>query len=780
MANEGIMAAPMPMQQQQQPPQGYVSSLDAYNAASSAMQETNPQAFGEYKTAISQKLGALNLKPSEIEAFITLLEYMMQYPDQYKEVIRAGIEEGAIDEGDFPPEFDQSFIATMLAALNEQRIQQAQNVSPEAMGPGPQEPMAMKSGGLADAAKALQSRGRHGDTVLAHINPQEAQMLRQAGGLGTTNPYTGLPEYGFFSSVWKTVTAPVKTVVNVVKDVAKSDIGRIALTIGATMALGPVAAGFGIGTAGTAAIVGGGMSALSGGNLQDVLKGAAMGYIGGTVAPSISSYMPGAAGSVLNQGFTGAALGTGFGLASGMTPEQALKAGAIGGITAAGVGYGQQKGYLPGGAPRTTAPTDAAADGSNLSLDPIESTGGVGTATENLTPVMRQDALSGQQFSVGMDGKEYLVYKDAAGNNQYVRADAVNTSQPMDPSLRQGAPVTPQRSLVTSPVPDVAPVSLEGLGQQTANTYYTGGGQSPEAISMQDASLGVEIGGPRYGGPAPVVNNDTYSFGARAEQVYSPVKDFYNENFSPSRPSMQQQDQEAILAGTKARTQYIQSTRADGLTPTAAGADAAYQAAYEANAPGFFSKYAPLAAAGLGATYLAGGFEKPPVDDTPVYDPYYTGTDYMRDNPQFFSGGLYDYRSRGDYDPYRETRYGGELGAATRGVVTPTGLTRAQYSPDYGRRRTQLMPRYYSPFIGTAEPVMAAKGGSIREFPRKSGPINGPGTGTSDDIPAMLSDGEFVFTAKAVRNAGNGSRRKGAARMYKLMKSLEKGGMVKG
>jgi hypothetical protein len=78
------------------------------------------------------------------------------------------------------------------------------------------------------------------------------------------------------------------------------------------------------------------------------------------------------------------------------------------------------------------------------------------------------------------------------------------------------------------------------------------------------------------------------------------------------------------------------------------------------------------------------------------------------------------------------------------------------------------------------EPVEAAKGGSIANFSRKNGPINGPGTGTSDDIPAMLSDGEFVFTAKAVRNAGAGSRRKGAARMYKLMKSLEKGGMVKG
>jgi len=37
----------------------------------------------------------------------------------------------------------------------------------------------------------------------------------------------------------------------------------------------------------------------------------------------------------------------------------------------------------------------------------------------------------------------------------------------------------------------------------------------------------------------------------------------------------------------------------------------------------------------------------------------------------------------------------------------------------------------------------------------------------------MLSDGEFVFTAKAVRNMGNGSRRMGAKRMYALMKSLE-------
>jgi len=81
--------------------------------------------------------------------------------------------------------------------------------------------------------------------------------------------------------------------------------------------------------------------------------------------------------------------------------------------------------------------------------------------------------------------------------------------------------------------------------------------------------------------------------------------------------------------------------------------------------------------------------------------------------------------------------------------------------------------------------VRAAEGGIIRLangsdqfFPRKNGEINGPGTGTSDDIPAMLSDGEFVFTAKAVRNAGGGSRREGAKRMYQMMKNLEKGGTL--
>lgn len=58
-------------------------------------------------------------------------------------------------------------------------------------------------------------------------------------------------------------------------------------------------------------------------------------------------------------------------------------------------------------------------------------------------------------------------------------------------------------------------------------------------------------------------------------------------------------------------------------------------------------------------------------------------------------------------------------------------------------------------------------------FAAIGGEVEGPGTGTSDSVPARLSDGEFVVTAKAVRGAGGGDRDIGAARMYDMMSQLE-------
>ena len=48
----------------------------------------------------------------------------------------------------------------------------------------------------------------------------------------------------------------------------------------------------------------------------------------------------------------------------------------------------------------------------------------------------------------------------------------------------------------------------------------------------------------------------------------------------------------------------------------------------------------------------------------------------------------------------------------------------------------------------------------------------------ADDIPAMLSNNEFVFTADAVRGMGNGDVNVGAQRMYDMMKKLENGGRI--
>jgi hypothetical protein len=64
------------------------------------------------------------------------------------------------------------------------------------------------------------------------------------------------------------------------------------------------------------------------------------------------------------------------------------------------------------------------------------------------------------------------------------------------------------------------------------------------------------------------------------------------------------------------------------------------------------------------------------------------------------------------------------------------------------------------------EPLVRAAGG---------GEVYGRGTGTSDSIPARLSDGEFVMTAESVRNAGGGDRQLGAARMYDMMRRFEGG-----
>jgi hypothetical protein len=114
----------------------------------------------------------------------------------------------------------------------------------------------------------------------------------------------------------------------------------------------------------------------------------------------------------------------------------------------------------------------------------------------------------------------------------------------------------------------------------------------------------------------------------------------------------------------------------------------------------------------------------------------------------------------------------GSPGNPIGGVGTPT-VSPSGYSYGAGR-----VPSYsygvgrvpsYSYGVGRVPSyaaLNAATGGHVR----------GPGTATSDSIPAYLSDGEFVMTTKAVRGAGNGSLRDGAKRLYAMMDELERRG----
>ncbi len=53
---------------------------------------------------------------------------------------------------------------------------------------------------IGEKYRNLASKGRFGDTELAHVNPQEKAMLEAMGGSGTTNPMTGLKEYFLFEA----------------------------------------------------------------------------------------------------------------------------------------------------------------------------------------------------------------------------------------------------------------------------------------------------------------------------------------------------------------------------------------------------------------------------------------------------------------------------------------------------------------------------------------------------------------------------------------------------
>ena len=110
----------------------------------------------------------------------------------------------------------------------------------------------------------------------------------------------------------------------------------------------------------------------------------------------------------------------------------------------------------------------------------------------------------------------------------------------------------------------------------------------------------------------------------------------------------------------------------------------------------------------------------------------------------------------------------GSVGASVAAAALGEDQARMLYDPEknpYLTGQVKIQDAY--------TPAGFNQGGGISDFPEKDGMINGPGDGQSDDIPAMLSDGEFVMTKQAVMAAGNGDRKQGTKAMYDIMNSLE-------
>ena len=786
MENEGIMGLPEGQAMQNQGPATppvYVSSADTYDAALTALgaSSNDPAQAEAVRQAVRESIDELDLSPTELTSLLEILEYMSQKPDEYPQIRQRLIEMGLMDDDDLPEAYDPAYLGMAIMALNEYQavgVQGAQ--APMDMAPTVEglEPMAMAEGGLADMAKYLASRGRNGDSILAHITPGEARLLKSMGGSGTLHPETGLPQF-FLKKLFKGIKKTVKKLL-------KNPIVRIIATVALAAVLGPAAAaamgsitgataaGVALSTTAaaaataTASVVGSAaISAMAGEkiNAKNLLVTAATSYFGagGTAfgvnpVSSVAKFagkIPGVtAGGKLAQGIGAGVTAAGIGKLAGMGTQEAL-------------GLGLQSGVMAG---MSYKPPSA---------DQLQEV----SVTGKRVPVRTQAGQSYDMVAGGSDTPNPLAMKDVA-------------SGPYETA------------------PGAAPAT-SAIEYRPVGTRYGMGGLDIEGPDTRPrfTAYNPDLGGSLTQTPAGAPGSNAFG------RVGSYLKSLAPGGEKPTYDAFR----DAFLVNpdaTSALTKYVPGI-ATGLALT--GALGGFKAGKVTENPLFDRKYTgsdyirdnpdlfksavqpttlrpynsvvETPSYGLGQLGSGPASADPstvstlPISPTPTYMPPPGAVTNMPGGvPQPYNvSGLYGVpllygnpvQQTGRPPSYAQ---GGAVNNAVRAMTSnPVNVAQTEamlFSGPQAAQQAGMAVRELS-----RQGIMGAqglrKGGPPTKFPRKTGPIDGPGTGTSDSIPAMLSDGEFVFTAKAVRNAGKGSRRKGARRMYKLMKMLE-GGNVKG
>jgi hypothetical protein len=227
--------APLIAAQQAARDMGYPRFTRELLSAGSEMDQAEVQEF-------LQTIRDAGLTSDDVALMRRVVEAVFGDPNNYPEVRARLLAEG-VPEDILPETFDLEFFVALRMAVEE-----AENLSQE---PRPTEqdmpmdmPVQMAEGGIVGLpqmtpiAREMAAMGRNGDTMLAHITPQEAMMLQRMGGSGTINPYTGLPEF-FLKGLFKGIGKAYKSVGKAVKKFAKSTVGRIVLSVALGAFLGP-------------------------------------------------------------------------------------------------------------------------------------------------------------------------------------------------------------------------------------------------------------------------------------------------------------------------------------------------------------------------------------------------------------------------------------------------------------------------------------------------------------------------------------------------------------
>jgi hypothetical protein len=225
--------APLIAAQQAARDMGYPRFTRELLSAGSEMDQAEVQEF-------LQTIRDAGLTSDDVAMMRRVVEAVFGDPNNYPEVRDRLLSEG-IPEDLLPEMFDLEFFVALRMAVEETE-NLSQESRPMDQGMAMEAPVQMAEGGIVGLpqmtpiAREMAAMGRNGDTMLAHITPQEAMMLQRMGGSGTINPYTGLPEF-FIGKLFKSL-------VKGVKKFAKSTVGRIVISVALGAFLGPMATGF--------------------------------------------------------------------------------------------------------------------------------------------------------------------------------------------------------------------------------------------------------------------------------------------------------------------------------------------------------------------------------------------------------------------------------------------------------------------------------------------------------------------------------------------------------